>query len=146
VTIEINIKSKCHRIKEELLRPLISMSTLQHFNSGQGRIATTKEYRGRHEIIAQILHNVSNGGSEGIKKTMIMYRSSLSYFQLKEYLSVLIENGLVEKSPWQIDGSSYDGNANEKFLFKITEKGLRFLHISQEIESLMGNGSMKTLH
>jgi predicted transcriptional regulator len=46
-------------------------------------MVTSKEYRGRHEIIAQILQDVSNSGSEGITKTMIMYRSSLSYFQLK---------------------------------------------------------------
>ena len=66
-----------------------------------------------------------------------MYRSFLSYFQLKEYLSVLVENGLLEKFSQQINGSG-DGNANEKFLYRTTEKGLRFLHISQEIESLIG--------
>ena len=34
--------------------------------------ATSKEYRGRHEIIAQILQDVNNSGSEGITKTMII--------------------------------------------------------------------------
>jgi predicted transcriptional regulator len=63
----------------------------------QGTMATSKEYRGRHEIIAQILQDVNNSGSDGITKTMIMYRSSLSYFQLKEYLLILVENGLIEK-------------------------------------------------
>jgi predicted transcriptional regulator len=100
-------------------------------------MATPKEYRGRHEILTQILQSVSDFGSEGIPPTLIMYRSFLSYFQLKEYLSVLVENGLLEKFSQQINGSG-DGNANEKFLYRTTEKGLRFLHISQEIESLIG--------
>ena len=98
-------------------------------------MATSKEYRGRHEIIAQMLQDVSNSGSEGITKTMIMYRSSLSYFQLKEYLLILVENGLVEKFPQRFHNSS---NSNEKFLYKITEKGIRFMHISNEIGNLMG--------
>jgi predicted transcriptional regulator len=101
----------------------------------QGTMATSKEYRGRHEIIAQMLQDVSNSGSEGITKTMIMYRSSLSYFQLKEYLLILVENGLVEKFPQRFHNSS---NSNEKFLYKITEKGIRFMHISNEIGNLMG--------
>jgi predicted transcriptional regulator len=66
-------------------------------------MAASKENRGRHEIIA-----------------------------LKEYLSILAENGLIEKL-----GNS-NGYGIEKTSYKITEKGLRFLHISQEIESLMG--------
>ncbi|HKI09555.1 MAG TPA: winged helix-turn-helix domain-containing protein [Nitrososphaeraceae archaeon] len=60
-------------------------------------MATSKEYRGRHEIIRQILQTVIDSGSEGILIALIMYRSFLSYFQLKEYLSILIENGLVER-------------------------------------------------
>jgi predicted transcriptional regulator len=60
-------------------------------------MATSKEYRGRHEIIRQILQTVIDSGSEDILIALIMYRSFLSYFQLKEYLSILIENGLVER-------------------------------------------------
>lgn len=78
-------------------------------------MATTKEYRGRHEIFTQILQAVSDIGLEGIPPTLIMYRSFLSYYQLKEYLSVLVENGLLEKFPQQINGSG-NGNTNEKFL------------------------------
>jgi predicted transcriptional regulator len=95
-------------------------------------MAASKEYRGRHEIIAQILQTVSESSSEGIPRTLIMYRAFLSYYQLKEYLSILAENGLIEKL-----GNS-NGYGIEKTSYKITEKGLRFLHISQEIESLMG--------
>jgi predicted transcriptional regulator len=104
-------------------------------------MATSKEYRGRHEIIRQILQTVNDsGGSEGIPRTLIMYRSFLSHFQLKEYLSILIESGLIERFLQQTNGASDNGNdkSKEKVLYKITEKGLRLLHISQEIERLIG--------
>jgi predicted transcriptional regulator len=68
-----------------------------------------------------------------------MYRSFPSYCQLKEYLSILIESGLIERFLQQTNSNS-NGNSNNngKALYKITEKGLRLLHISQEIESLIG--------
>jgi hypothetical protein len=47
----------------------------------------TKEYRGRHEIIEQVLRTAINNGSEGVSRTSIMYKSFLSHGQLKEYLS-----------------------------------------------------------
>jgi predicted transcriptional regulator len=62
-----------------------------------------------------------------------MYKSFLSHAQLKEYLSLLVEKALIEELPHQIKSSG-----NEKFVYKITEKGLHFLHICQEIESLIG--------
>ena len=46
------------------------------------------KYRSRTEIVAMILE-AANGGAT---KTKIMYKAFLSYAQLKEYLSVLIEN------------------------------------------------------
>ena len=92
-----------------------------------------------NEIIRRILQIVSDSGSEGIPRTLIMYRSFLSYFQLKEYLSILIESGVIERFLQQTNSTSNgNSNNNEKALYKITEKGLRFFHISQEIESLIG--------
>ena len=46
------------------------------------------KYRSRTEIVGMIL-DAANGGTT---KTKIMYKAFLSYAQLKEYLSVLIEN------------------------------------------------------
>jgi predicted transcriptional regulator len=92
---------------------------------------TTKAYRGRYLIIAEILSTINDSGSEGANKTSIMYKAFLSYAQLKEYLSFMVEKGLVEESPQQFSG-------NEKCAYKITGKGLRFLQISQEFESLIG--------
>ena len=76
--------------------------------------------RSRTEIVGSIL-DVANGGAT---KTKIMYTAFLSYGQLKEYLSILIENNLVE----YLDG------ANK---FKTTEKGLNFLKMHNQIEELL---------
>ena len=51
------------------------------------------KYRSRTEIVCNIL-DAANGG--GATKTKIMYIAFLSYGQLKEYLSILIENNLIE--------------------------------------------------
>jgi predicted transcriptional regulator len=77
------------------------------------------KYRSRTEIVAMILE-AANGGTT---KTKIMYKAFLSYAQLKEYLSVLIENDLIE----YIEGSEY----------KTTQKGLIFLKMNSEIEELL---------
>ena len=77
------------------------------------------KYRSRTEIVAMILE-AANGGAT---KTKIMYKAFLSYAQLKEYLSVLIENDLIE----YIEGSEY----------KTTQKGLIFLKMNSQIEELL---------
>ena len=43
----------------------------------------------------------------------------------------MVEKGLVEEIPHQFGG-------NEKFVYKITGKGLRLMQISQEIDSIVG--------
>ncbi len=95
---------------------------------------TTKEYRGRQEIIALMLSTIKNSQGEGATKTSIMYKSYLSYAQLKEYLSLLVEKGLVEEIPKQ----TKDDKSSPKNVYKITERGLRLLEISEEIEKLVG--------
>ena len=78
------------------------------------------KYRSRTEIVAMILE-AANGGAT---KTKIMYKAFLSYAQLREYLSVLIENNLLE----YLDGSQ---------TYKTTEKGLNFLKMHNEIGELL---------
>lgn len=80
------------------------------------------KYRSRTDIIAQILES-ANGG--GVTKTKIMYNAYLSYAQLKEYLSTLLENGLIE----HIAGNN---------TFKTTEKGIKFLRTFDQIGKLTG--------
>ena len=78
------------------------------------------KYRSRTEIVAMILE-AANGGAT---KTRIMYKAFLSYAQLREYLSVLIENNLLE----YLEGSP---------TYKTTEKGLNFLKMHNEIGELL---------
>ena len=49
--------------------------------------------RSRTEIVAMILDAANEGGET---KTKIMYFDFLSYNQVKEYLSILMENNLIE--------------------------------------------------
>ena len=76
--------------------------------------------RSKTEIVSNIL-DAANGGAT---KTKIMYKAFLSYAQLREYLSVLIENNLLE----YLDGSQ---------TYKTTEKGLNFLKMHNEIGELL---------
>jgi predicted transcriptional regulator len=77
--------------------------------------------RSRTEIVGNIL-DAANG--EGTTKTKIMYIAFLSYNQLNEYLSILIENNLIE----YLDGTHQ---------FKTTEKGLNYLKMHNEISKLL---------
>jgi predicted transcriptional regulator len=70
--------------------------------------------RGRTEMLAAMLE-VAKGK---------VYISFLSYVQLKEYLSILIENNLIE----YLEGTNK---------FKTTEKGLIFLKMHNQIEELL---------
>ncbi len=78
------------------------------------------KYRSRTEIVAMIL-DAANGETT---KTKIMYKAFLSYAQLKEYLSVLVQNDLLE----YVEGAQ---------TYKTTEKGLSFLKMHGEIGELM---------
>ena len=95
-----------------------------------------RKYRNRTEIIDQILQ-AANGG---ITKNKMMYSLFMSHEQLKEYLLILIENGLLV----------YLQAADT---YKTTEKGLKFLKIFEQIQqelapttnknnSIMHNGSL----
>ena len=52
------------------------------------------KYRSRREIVRLIL-KAANAG-DGINRTKLMYKSYLSFNQLKEYLGILHENGLID--------------------------------------------------
>ena len=78
------------------------------------------KYRSRTEILGNIL-DATNGGAT---KTKIMYAAFLSYAQLKEYLSLLIENNLLEYR----DGTQ---------TYKTTEKGLNYIKMYHEIGELL---------
>ena len=83
-------------------------------------MAESMKYRSRTDIVSQILE-AANGGTT---KTKIMYGAYLSYTQLKEYLSVLIENGLMEYQ-----------EGEQKY--KTTQKGIEFLRTYDQIGQMM---------
>jgi predicted transcriptional regulator len=78
-------------------------------------------YRSNIEIIGQILA-AANGG--GATKTRIMYKVFLNSGQSKEFLTTLIERGLLR----------FDRETQK---FKITEKGLKLLHACTELSEFM---------
>ena len=78
------------------------------------------KYRSRTDIVGSILKS-ANGGRAN--KTKIMYKAFLSFEQLKEYLTVLQEKGLIE----------YE---EEQKTYRTTSKGMRLLQIFNNMEEL----------
>ena len=83
-------------------------------------------YRSRSDIAEMILE-AANGGAT---KTKIMYKAFLSYAQLKEYLTVLLENGLLEYE----EGRQF---------FRTTEKGVRLLQMYNQFDEIMSIENVK---
>jgi len=75
------------------------------------------KYRSRSEIVGLLL-DAANGG--GATKTKLMYKAYLSFNQLKEYLTLLVENALIE----------YEEGMRT---YRTTEKGIRLLKIQSEM-------------
>lgn len=78
------------------------------------------KYRSRMDIAAAILE-IALGGAI---KTRIMYRAFLSFPQLKEYLELLLDGGLLEHKP-------------EERLYRTTEKGKQFLKMYREVGQMI---------
>jgi predicted transcriptional regulator len=75
--------------------------------------------RDRIEIMSQILEAAKNGRSgddsgSGATKTRLMFNAYLGHGQLKHYLLILADGGLIQ----------YDSLSQT---FKTTEKGVRFV-------------------
>jgi predicted transcriptional regulator len=76
--------------------------------------------RSRTELASNILE-AANGGAT---KTKIMYRAFLSYAQLKEYLAMLTQNGLLAHD---VEGERY----------RTTTNGIKFLESSRQLGGLL---------
>lgn len=74
------------------------------------------KYRSRTDITGLILE-AANGGAT---KTKIMYKAYLSFAQLREYLSMLLEKGLID----YVEGQA---------IYKTTEKGIRLLQMCNQM-------------
>ena len=79
------------------------------------------KYRSRSEIVRSILDAAN--ATEGTSRTRLMYKSYLSFNQLKEYLATLQENGLID---YEIG----------KRCYKITQKGIRLLELQNKMEEI----------
>jgi predicted transcriptional regulator len=78
------------------------------------------KYRSRSEIVG-ILLDAGNGG--GATKTKLMYHAFISFNQLREYISLLVENGLIQ----------YEEG---KHTYRTTEKGMCLLHLQNRIDEV----------
>lgn len=73
--------------------------------------------------------NILEASYNGTKKTYLMYHCNLSFRQLKNYLYFMLNKKLLFKV-------SDDGNPHRD-LFKITDKGRRFLKAYENLRALM---------
>jgi predicted transcriptional regulator len=74
---------------------------------------------------------ILRAAANGATKTRIMYGAYLSYAQVKEYLSFLIEKNLI----------SYEEGTG---LYKLTEGGMKLLRTYEGISDLISVGGNKT--
>ena len=79
--------------------------------------------RSKIEIIADILENIRNDSN--ISTSKIMLKSFISYYQLKEYMPLLLQSELIKH------------DNNERSL-RITNKGLHFLNIYNTLPKYFG--------
>lgn len=82
--------------------------------------------RGRFEIIGEIL-SLTADGDDGVVKTSIVYDANLNFNIANKYLSMLLEEGLVR----MVDGPTMK--------YKITERGLRFLDMYEDLKGMAKN-------
>lgn len=78
------------------------------------------KYRSRSDIVGLLL-DAANGG--GATKTKLMYKAYLSFNQLREYLALLVENGLIE---YQEGMQTY----------RTTGKGIQLLRIQNTMDEI----------
>lgn len=68
-----------------------------------------------------------NNGKNGVRMTKILYGAYLSYTQVKDYVTYLLENGLLK---------GVESPLHEKRYF-ITEKGLKFLDLCNQMGEII---------
>jgi len=85
-------------------------------------LSDPRRRRGRLSIIAEVLDVARRGAI----KTRIMYGASLSFAQLSEYLSFLLDANLLEVV-----------ETAKKTIYKTTSKGLLYLQSYMEIEEML---------
>jgi predicted transcriptional regulator len=102
------------------------------------------EYRSRDEIYRDILATVKSYEPHGALKIKLLYGSRLSDVQLTMYVRSLLANGLltIDSSKGRPVATSSKGLAKAKMTrrgdrYKITEKGLKYLQMIEEMKRSM---------
>ena len=78
--------------------------------------------RSKTEIITSILRSTRN--RTGMKISQILYETYIPYNQLKEYLTMMVQNELIIY-------------VKEEKIFKITEYGIHLLELYGEMDKLL---------
>ena len=78
----------------------------------------SRKRRARHDIIMEVLKAAENG----VKKTKIMYKASLSFDQLKQYINALKKGNFITE---------------ESGIWKTTEKGLHVIEACKICQRLL---------
>ena len=94
-------------------------------------MAAVNKRRDRHEIVAEILKTARGGKM----KTHIMYKAKLSYYQISEYLSLLVEKGFMESL-------AIKRKRQKVTMYRTTEKGIEFLDYIEFINKLWESGDL----
>ncbi|MFB0514831.1 MAG: winged helix-turn-helix domain-containing protein [Candidatus Bathyarchaeia archaeon] len=81
--------------------------------------------RDRHDIIVEILKTARDGKI----KTHIMYKAKLSYAQINEYLSLLVDKGFLELF-------TVKQRKVRRKLYRTTEKGMKLLENFESMAKL----------
>jgi len=89
-----------------------------------------RKYRSRHDICAAILRVVRGRQSS---KTRLTERAFLCSSQNKEYIPILLENGVLITT------------SEQQSLYKITQKGDRYLELYDKINEMLATESLEIL-
>ena len=87
------------------------------------------KYRSRMDIAAAILGSLGLG----VNKTRIMQNAMLSFPQLKEYLQILKEAGLIET-----------GEKEGRIVYFASDRGMKFLKMCQKVDKMVQRTNMLT--
>jgi predicted transcriptional regulator len=92
--------------------------------SAKSRRKSTNSHRCQLDVIADILE----ASNKGAKKTYLMYHCNMSFRQVKHYLNLLLKKKLIRVTTEEGHNPS---------IFKITDKGMRFLRAYRDLRALM---------
>lgn len=89
----------------------------------QPKTTQHKKYRSRYDIFATILKVASQ---KEANQTHIMYGAFMSFYQLRKYVSFLLNNGLLIKKQ----------QPQQQPIYNITEKGVHFLWLYEHLAEM----------